>query len=84
VIEIVSPSSRKRDHEEKPEEYFQFGILEYWIIDAAPEKMLDLRRAGGRWLRRVVKPGEVYQTRRLPGLDFDCAPVFQAVRAAGG
>ena len=34
VIEVVSPSSRKRDYEEKPEEYLRIGVKEYWIVDA--------------------------------------------------
>ena len=33
VVEIVSPSSYKRDHLEKKRLYAQYGIAEYWIID---------------------------------------------------
>ena len=33
VVEIVSPSSYKRDHLEKKRLYAQYGVVEYWIVD---------------------------------------------------
>ncbi len=33
VVEIISPSSYKRDHYDKKELYQQHGISEYWIVD---------------------------------------------------
>lgn len=33
VIEIVSPSSRKRDYFRKNTLYSESGVLEYWIVD---------------------------------------------------
>jgi Uma2 family endonuclease len=78
AIEIVSASSKHRDYVEKREEYFQFGILEYWIIDAVKRQMLVLRRTGGQWAERVIEPGELYRTRLLPGFEFNLALVFDA------
>src|SRR5439155_15693987 len=34
VIEVVSAESQHRDYVEKREEYWKFGVREYWIIDA--------------------------------------------------
>ncbi len=79
VIEIVSPDSIRRDHEEKPDEYLQFGVKEYWIIDAARGEMLVLRRSRGQWAEQIVRPPQTYQTPLLPGLEFDCGLVFAAV-----
>ena len=78
VIEIVSPSSRFRDYQQKPEEYLRFGVQEYWIIDADEGTMKVLRRTGGRWAERTVKPPEVHKTHLLPGLEFSIASVFEA------
>jgi Uma2 family endonuclease len=78
VVEVVSPSSRHRDYEEKPEEYLGFGIKEYWIIDHQKREMLVLRRTAGRWTRRVVKENDSYEPKLLPGLRFDLATVFAA------
>jgi Uma2 family endonuclease len=81
VIEIVSPSSRHRDYEEKPEEYLAFGVQEYWIFDADAQTMSVLRRVRGRWKREVIRPPQTYRTRLLPGLAFSCERVFQAAGA---
>ena len=78
VIEIVSPSSRFRDYQQKPEEYLRFGVQEYWIIDVEEGTMKVLRRSGGRWTERTVKPPEVHKTHLLPGLEFAIASVFEA------
>lgn len=83
VIEVVSPSSRHRDYEEKPEEYLRFGVAEYWIIDDERQEMLVHRRVAGRYETQVVRHGEVYRPTVLKGFAFDVAAVFAAARAAG-
>jgi Uma2 family endonuclease len=82
VIEVVSLGSEYRDYVEKREEYLQFGIREYWIIDAQREEMRVLRRRGEKWHERTIRPPEVYRPRSLPGLEFDVARVFEAARAS--
>jgi Uma2 family endonuclease len=88
VIEIVSLGSEERDYVLKREEYFHFGIKEYWIIDSKRQEMLVLRRGAGGWQERVIKPGRSYQTKLLPGFKFDCQAVFKAAdkapRSKGG
>src|SRR5262249_40049403 len=84
VIEVMSSGSEHRDYVEKRQEYLLFGVREYWIIDSDREEVLVLRRRGGRWIERAVRPPEVYATKVLPGFEFDCAAVFQAARAVGG
>ena len=78
AIEIVSPDSRQRDYNEKPDEYLQFGVQEYWVLDADRGEMLVHRRVGGRWQKQVVKPPELHATHILPGLQFSCEAVFVA------
>lgn len=82
VIEVVSPSSFYRDYFEKREEYLQFGIQEYWIVDAEKRQVLVLRRSRGQWIERTLRPGRKYRTRLLPGYEFDCAKLFEAVDTA--
>lgn len=81
VVEVVSPGSGPRDYVEKREEYFQFGIREYWIIDALPRTMLVLQRSGGRWIERVVREQDVYEPKLLPGFRFDFTKVLAAADA---
>ena len=79
VIEVVSPSSVHRDYEEKPEEYLQFGVREYWIVDGEKRQMLVLRRSGGKWAERTVRPPALYKTHLLPDFEFECEQVFAAI-----
>jgi Uma2 family endonuclease len=78
VIEVVSPSSRKRDYEEKPAEYLRRGAREYWIIDPRKRAIVVMRRTRNRWTESLVRPPALYQTRLLPGLEFSCGVVFEA------
>jgi len=77
VIEVVSPSSRKRDYEEKPEEYLRFGVKEYWIVDADKRAMVVMRRTRGRWAKTTIRPPAIHRTRLLTGLDFSIEAVFK-------
>ena len=38
VIEVTSPSTRKRDFGKKLEKYVDAGVREYWIVDPAKER----------------------------------------------
>ncbi|MCW2763757.1 MAG: hypothetical protein JWR85_3958 [Marmoricola sp.] len=78
VVEVVSASSRHRDYEEKPEEYFLFGVREYWIVDRSEQKLVVYRRVGGQWAVRAVQPPEFYECGLLKGLQVDIGAVFAA------
>ncbi len=82
VCEIVSPGarSRKRDYEEKAEEYRTVGIQEYWIIDPARKhvKVLSSRIVRGKstWTERVFIGDEVIESKLLPGLELRVAELW--------
>jgi Uma2 family endonuclease len=76
VVEIVSKRSAKRDYEEKPAEYLEFGVKEYWVVDAGKQQMTAMIRYGGRWNAKVVKPTQKYTTRLLPGFSLDLKKVL--------
>ncbi len=78
VVEVVSPSSRNRDYNEKPEEYLLAGVKEYWIVDSEHRAMVVMRRSRGRWIKTEVAAPSVYRTRLLPGLAFSIGSVFQS------
>lgn len=81
VIEVVSPGSEQRDYFEKREEYLQFGVREYWIIDAEKKEMLVLRRSAGQWAEQKIRPPKKYRCQALPGLEFNPGAVFDAVKS---
>ena len=84
VIEVVSSGSRRRDYEEKPEEYLRFGVQEYWIVDVERQELHVFSRDEGRWAEQVIGAEGTYRTGLLPGFEFACGPVFQAARDAEG
>jgi Uma2 family endonuclease len=83
AIEIVSEGSQDRDYILKREEYWQFGVGEYWIIDAFRRELLVLRRGKDEWKQIRVQPPKLYKTKLLPGFSFHCGLVFEAAQAAG-
>ena len=80
VIEVVSESSRKRDYHEMPDEYLEFGVDEYWLVDAARKQMLVHLRWRGQWKPQIIKPQKKYSTRRLPGFSLDLKRVIDAAK----
>ena len=80
VVEVVSPTSQQRDYDEKPDEYLQFGIAEYWIVDAAREQLTVLQRDNEKWGKLTVNPPTRHTTSLLPGFELDIAAVFEAAK----
>ena len=78
AIEVVSPTTRKRDYEEKPEEFLRLGAREYWIVDGRDKVMVVMKRVRNRWSESRIEPPAIYRTRLLPGLEFSCEDVFRA------
>jgi Uma2 family endonuclease len=70
AIEVLSPSTRRIDREEKAAEYAEAGVTEYWIVD--PEgrsiEVLTGARSEGYMSRRQFGPGDEVTSTVLPGL----------------
>src|SRR5947209_12067158 len=49
VIEVSSPSTRKRDVTKKRELYERFGVAEYWFIDLDADRVEVYRLVEGRF-----------------------------------
>jgi Uma2 family endonuclease len=73
VCEVVSPgaTARKRDYDEKAEEYLTLGIREYWIIDPQLRRVIVLTAQEGvdtpAWSQREFAGGEIIASVVLPG-----------------
>ena len=67
VAEVVSKRGEVRDYQEKREEYWVFGVREYWIIDPAARQVLVLNRREDQWEERVFTEDEVIGSEMLPG-----------------
>lgn len=78
VIEIISPSSSKRDLKEKLNLYEQAGIPEYWVVDPyLGVVQVFIAEAGGLYKNlRPVTAEDVIRSVTLPGIEINMADIF--------
>lgn len=80
VIEIISPSSAKRDRVEKKETYAHFGVPEYWIVDPANqtiEQYTQKQEKEPYELANLFDSEDTVYSERIPCLSF---PVKDAMK----
>lgn len=81
VVEIVSDSKegRKRDLQEKREDYAEAGVPEYWIVDPIEQKISVLALENTNYIvLGEFLPGDVATSKLLSGLSVDVAATFKA------
>ena len=80
VVEIGSPSTRKRDETIKRRLYERAGVSEYWIVDPEVDVVRVYRRLADGFDRPVelrLDKGDVLTTPLLPGLELALERVFR-------
>ncbi len=72
VVEFVSASrrDRRRDYEEKRDEYLAAGVLEYWIVDRFQRNMTVYRPGPDGPVATAVPASGTYTTGLLPGFSL--------------
>ncbi|HEV8393143.1 MAG TPA: Uma2 family endonuclease [Vicinamibacterales bacterium] len=83
VIEIGSPSTRKRDETIKRRLYEREGVLEYWVVDPDIDVIRIYRRENGAFARArelSAEAGDVLTTPLFDGLELPLARVFEEPR----
>lgn len=78
AVEVVSPSSVKRDYEEKPPEYANKGISEYWIVDPMTLKVTVCLLDKGRYSKAVFTGNQQIISQNFPQLILTAEQVFFA------
>src|SRR5262249_47549421 len=76
VVEVVSVGGEDRDYVQKAEEYFKFGVQEYWILDPSDRTLHVHHRADDAWAVTMIGADATYQTPVLPGLDLHPGQLF--------
>jgi len=79
VVEIGSPSTRRRDEKLKHQLYERFGVSEYWVVDPDIDVVRVFRLVDGKYLRADESSrdhGDVLTTPLVPGLDLPLSDLF--------
>jgi len=79
VVEVLSPSTRRRDELLKRGLYGRAGVAEYWVVDPVAETVKVYRRAGDDFARVELlsaSDGDRLTSPLLPGLEIPLAVVF--------
>lgn len=80
VVEVGSPSTRRRDETIKRRLYERAGVSEYWIVDPELDVVRIHRRTDDRFVRPVelsAEAAEVVTTPLLPGLELPLVSLFR-------
>ena len=76
LVELVSPSSVRRDRYDKKELYARFGVKEYWIGDPANKALEILTLKEGRYeLHSCAEEKGKLVSLVLAGLEFDLSEI---------
>lgn len=77
VVEIVSPSSVRRDRGTKREMYARYGVAEYWLVDPVAGTLEVLRLTDGHFTTTGrYSRADTLTTPALPGLTVHLNEVF--------
>ena len=77
VAEVVSTDDPARDLVDKPADYAEAGIPEYWIVDPRVETVTVLTLAGGTYVEHgVFSRGDTARSPLLDGFAVDVTALF--------
>ena len=77
IIEVLSPSTRRRDLGRKAEIYARFGVPQYWIADPKAASMRILTLSGERYeIEAEGKAPSILRPRAFPRMRVPLAKVF--------
>jgi Uma2 family endonuclease len=79
IIEILSPTTERRDRLEKLDLYARYRVAEYWMVDPQKELFEFLINQQGRFVVMSSSGGR-YQSPCLPRIEIDLASFWQEVK----
>ncbi|RPI60270.1 MAG: Uma2 family endonuclease [Lysobacterales bacterium] len=80
VIEIGSPSTRRRDETIKRRLYERSGVVEYWVVDPDVDIVRVFRRSGNRFERPIelsLEADDTLTTSLFPALELPLRDIFK-------
>jgi Uma2 family endonuclease len=85
VVEVGSPSTRRRDERIKLRLYERSGVAEYWVVDPDLDAIRVYRLSDGRYGRAqelTLERGDVLTTPLLPGFEVALSAIFREAGSA--
>jgi Uma2 family endonuclease len=80
IVEILSPSSVKRDRESKMRSYEKCGVPEYWIVDPANEALEQYVLDGDRYpLPKIYESEDTVQSDRVQCASFTMKEILENI-----
>ena len=81
IVEILSPSTSKKDTKLKFELYEEYGVREYWVVSPEKKSVIIYALKNGKYhaLRQAVNPG-VIRSGIFSELEIDLEIVFKRVQ----
>ena len=77
VVEVLSPSTSRRDLGIKRRRYARFGVREYWLVDPVARSIEVLVLRDGEFVSLWVYAGEMLpDSEVMPGLVFAVSSIF--------
>jgi Uma2 family endonuclease len=72
VVEVISPSNREDDLEDKRPAYHEAGVEEIWFVDTEYQEVIVDRKRGKKYVEEIVTAGRATST-TLQGFWVDVA-----------
>ena len=80
IVEILSPSTQRRDRLEKYSLYQRAGVREYWIVDPDRKMVLAVVLEGGQYHSpEIYTAQDKAPVSVLDGCEIDLATVFEGI-----
>jgi len=78
LVEVLSPSTRKRDLQDKRRIYAEWGVDWYWIVDPQGETLDELQRIGKEFaeVARFTR-STTFSPRLFPGFAIDMNDLWE-------
>ncbi len=78
VVEVSSPTTRRRDLTLKKELYERFGVAEYWFVDIEAERVEAYRLREGRYgPPEILRSADILTSPVLPDFAFDLSTILE-------
>jgi Uma2 family endonuclease len=78
IVEVLSPSTSRRDQIVKRRTYAALGVQQYWIVNPSDQSIVEhTLQKNGEYLERRAGVGEQFQSVAIPDLTIDVERLFR-------